>query len=202
LPARLWRVKEGLGEIDIINFMKIVYQGLTKTGQKLIIRYPDPSDYLAIWRYFNTLSAEKTFITYQGEKISKKDEKNWLDKNIKLIRSKKSVRLFVFIDKKLSGVTDITLKDRVQNHIGTFGITLASETRGQGIGKLLMTLIISEAQKKLSGLKIVTLECFINNKIALNLYKSLGFIEYGRLPSGLNYRGSLVDEVMMYKMVK
>lgn len=182
--------------------MKIIYKGLTKTGQKLIIRYPDFGDYLEVWRYFNAISAEKTFITYQGEKISKKDEKNWLDKNIKLIRNKKSVRLFVFIDKKLSGVTDITLKDRVQNHIGSFGITLASETRGQGIGKLLMSLIISEAQKRLTNLKIITLDCFANNDVALNLYKSLGFTEYGRLPKGLNYRDTLVDEVMMYKMVK
>ena len=182
--------------------MKIIYKGLTKTGQKLIIRYPDFGDYLEVWRYFNTISAEKTFITYQGEKISKKDEKNWLNKNIKLIRNKKSVRLFVFIDKKLSGVTDITLKDRVQNHIGSFGITLASETRGQGLGKLLMSLIISEAQKRLTNLKIITLDCFANNDVALNLYKSLGFTEYGRLPKGLNYRDTLVDEVMMYKMVK
>ena len=182
--------------------MKILYRGLTKNNQKIIIRYPDFGDYLEVWRYFNAISAEKTFITYQGEKISKKDEKNWLDKNIKLIRSKKSVRLFIFIDKKLSGVTDITLKDRVQNHIGTFGITLASETRGQGIGKLLMSLIISEAQKRLINLKIITLDCFANNDVALNLYKSLGFIEHGRLPKGLNYRGTLVDEVMMYKMVK
>ncbi len=182
--------------------MKIVYKGLTKSGQKLIIRYPLASDLNQVWRYFNAISAEKTFITFQGEKVKKKDEANWLDKNLKLIRNKKSVRFFVFINQKLSGVTEITLKDRVQNHIGSFGITLAPEARGQGIGKLLMSLIISEAQKKLSGLKIITLDCFANNEIALNLYRSLGFIEYGRLPKGLNYRGSFVNEVMMYKMLK
>lgn len=182
--------------------MKIIYRGLTKTGQKLIIRYPESRDLLQVWRYFNKLSAEKTFITFQGEKVSKKDEKIWLDKNIKAIRQKKSVRLFVFIDGKLSGVSDIELKERVQKHIGTFGITLAPETRGQGIGKLLMNLVLSEAQKKLPDLKIVILDCFANNDIALKLYRSLGFIEYGRLPKGLNYRGTLVGEVSMYKMLK
>jgi len=87
--------------------MKIVYKGLTKSGQKLIIRYPEVGDLLQVWRYLNKISTEKTFITYQGEKVSKKDEKNWLDKNIKAIRQKKAVRLFVFIDGKLSGVSDI-----------------------------------------------------------------------------------------------
>jgi RimJ/RimL family protein N-acetyltransferase len=182
--------------------MKIIYRGLTKNNQKIIIRYPEARDLLQAWRYFNQISAEKTFVTYQGEKISKKSEAQWLDKNLKLIRQKKKIILFVFVDNKLSGVSDISLKDRVQKHVGTFGITLSPETRGQGIGKTLMSLIISEAQKKLSGLKIITLDCYVNNDIAQKLYLSLGFIEYGRLPKGLNYRGSLVDEVSMYKMVK
>ena len=182
--------------------MKIVYQGLTASGQKLIIRYPLARDLLQVWRYFNKLSAEKTFITYQGEKVSKKDEAQWLDKKIKDITQKKLVLLFVFIDGKLSGVSDITLKERVQKHIGTFGITLASSARGQGIGKALMSLVISQAQKKLPSLKTITLDCFANNEVALNLYKSLGFIEYGRLPKGLNYRDTLVDEVSMYKSIE
>lgn len=181
--------------------MKIIYQGLTKTGQKVIIRYPEARDLLQVWRYFNKISIEKTFITYQGQKISKKDEGQWLDKNLKLIRQKKKIILFVFIDNKLSGVSDIELKERVQKHIGLFGITLASETRGQGIGKLLMSLVISESQKKLSGLKMIILDCFSNNEIALKLYRSLGFIECGRLPGGLDYRGSFVDEISMYKPI-
>lgn len=182
--------------------MKIVYRGLTKSGQKLVIRYPEPGDYLAVWRYFNKLSAEKTFITYQGEKISKKEEKNWLDKNIKLISQKKCVALFVFIDNKLSGISDVTLKERVNKHVGSFGITLSSETRGQGIGKELMSLVISESIKRIAGLKIITLECFANNEVALNLYKSLGFTEFGRLPNGLSRLDTYVDEVFMCKVIK
>jgi len=182
--------------------MKILYRGLTKDNQKIIIRYPEVRDLLEAWRYFNQISAEKTFITYQGEKVSKKDEAQWLDKNLKLIRQKRKIILFVFIDNKLSGVSDVTLKERVQKHVGSFGITLSPETRGQGIGKILMSLIISEAQKKLPSLKIVVLDCFANNEIAQKLYRSLGFIEYARLPQGLNYRGTLVDEISMYKIIE
>lgn len=182
--------------------MKIVYQGLTKSNQKLVIRYPLATDLNQVWRYINRISKEKTYITFQGEKISKKNEAKWLDNKIDQIRQKKCVNLFVFVDNQFSGSSEVTLKERVSKHIGSLGITLAPETRGQGIGKLLMSLTISEAQKKLPGLKMITLECFANNEIALNLYQSLGFIEHGRLPKGLSYRGSLVDEVLMYKPIE
>lgn len=181
--------------------MKIIYRGFTRTGQKLIIRYPESRDSLQVWRYFNKISAEKTFITFQGEKITKKNEAKWLDSKIREISQKKCVFLSVFVDNKYSGSSEITLKERTGKHIGSLGITLAPEIRGQGIGKLLMNLVISEAQKKLPGLKMITLDCFANNEIALKLYRSLGFIEYGRLPKGLNYRGSFVDEVSMYKII-
>ncbi|MBU1117626.1 GNAT family N-acetyltransferase [Patescibacteria group bacterium] len=182
--------------------MKVIHRGKTKTGKDLIIRYPQPKDLLSVWRYFNQLSAEKTFITFQGEKISKKTEADWLDKNIKNIRQKKCVFLFVFIDGKLSGISDITLKERVSKHIGSFGITLSPEARGQGVGKLLMKLVISESKKRLPGLKIIILGCFANNEVALNLYKSLGFTEYGRLPKALFRKNTYVDEVLMHQTIE
>jgi RimJ/RimL family protein N-acetyltransferase len=182
--------------------MKILYHGLTKSGQKFIIRYLDSSDLLGLWHYINKISAEQSFIRFQGEKISKKDEANFVDTNIKKIKQHQLVFLVVEVDKKICGSAQIGLKDRIQKHIGTFGITLSPEIRGQGIGKLLMTKLISEAQKNLSELKIITLECFANNKIGLNLYRSLGFIEFGRLPNGLFRLGSYTDEVYMYKMIK
>ena len=87
----------------------------------------------------------------------------------------------------------------VQAHLGEFGISLSSDIRGQGIGKLLMSLVISEAKKNLK-LKI-NLSCFSSNKIAQHLYQSLGFVEYGRLPKGLFYQDQFIDEILMYKTV-
>ena len=183
--------------------MKIVYTGVTKNGQKIVIRYPQSSDLMPAWRYINKLSAEKTYILMQGEKISKKSEAAWLDNVLKTVRAKKSIFLFVFVDNQLSGVANIVMKSRhtVQAHLGEFGISLSSDIRGQGIGKLLMSLVISEAKKNLKNLKLISLACFSSNKIAQHLYQSLGFVEYGRLPKGLFYQDQFIDEILMYKTV-
>ena len=72
---------------------------------------------------------------------------------------------------------------------------------GKGLGKLLMKLVLEEASKNIPNLKIVTLECFAENEKAINLYKSFGFIAYGRLPKGNYYKGRFVDDIQMYKNV-
>ena len=56
-------------------------------------------------------------------------------------------------------------------------------------------------KKKLSGIKIVTLEVYSTNDIARNLYKKFGFIEYGKLPNGVSRSGKFEDEFMMYKNI-
>ena len=183
--------------------MKIVYTGITKNGQKIVIRYPQSSDLMPAWRYINKLSAEKTYILFQGEKISKKSEEAWLNNLLKNIRSKRAVALFVFVDDQLSGIADVIIKNPhiVQAHLGEFGISLSSDIRGQGIGKLLMSLVISEAKKNLKNLKLIFLNCFSPNKVARHLYQSLGFIECGCLPNGLFHRDQFVDQIMMHKTV-
>ena len=62
--------------------MKIVYQGKTKTGKEILIRYPQKGDELKLWEYINKLSKEKTFVRLQGEEVSKEDEAKYLNDQI------------------------------------------------------------------------------------------------------------------------
>lgn len=92
------------------------------------------------------------------------------------------------------------MKDKAEKHVGTFGITMAKDFRNKGIGTTLMELVLEEA-KKLKDLKIITLGVFGNNPIAKNLYKKLGFVEYGYLPKGIVHKGKFVDHIYMYKEI-
>lgn len=181
---------------------KIVFKGKTKDGISYLIRYPKRTDLNEFWHYINKLSKEKTFISFQGEEISLKEERQWVNSIIKKIKEGKSVQLIVEIDKKIVGVSGIDLQNRVARHVGTFGISIAAGFRNKGIGKNLMEQVINEARKNIRDLKIIHLECFANNPTACNLYKSFGFKEYGKLPNGISYKDGFVDEILMYHEIK
>lgn len=180
---------------------KIVYESKTKDGQSFILRYPKPEDLEKLLEFINKLSAEETFIRYQGEVITLEQEKEYLDKLLKDIDGNKTVELLLFIGDKLAGNAGVVLKTLNQNHVGLFGISLLKEFRGMGLGKLFMEKVIEEAKNKLPGLKTIELSCFVNNEAAINLYKQFGFAEFGRLPEGLKRKGQYFEQVFMFKKV-
>jgi RimJ/RimL family protein N-acetyltransferase len=87
-------------------------------------------------------------------------------------------------------------------HVGVFGITIAKEFRGEGIGEELAKVTIAEAIQTIPGLTLLRLQMYSPNTVASHLYEKLGFTEYGILPGGVWYRGGYVDEVVMYKKIK
>lgn len=180
----------------------IIFQTTTKTGKSLTFRYPTIDDVEILKNFINKISLEKTFITYQGEQVSLEGETKWLNSKLEDIQNKKGVFVLAFIDDKLVGDSDIESGIFFARHVGNFGITIDIDFRGDGVGELLMDLVIKEAVKNIDGLKIIKLGVFSNNSIAQGLYKKMGFIEYGRLPGGVKHREDFVDEILMYKLVK
>lgn len=180
---------------------EVVFKGKAKKGTEIIIRYPTEKDLSFLLLYINTLSKEKTFISFQGEQMSIEQEKNYLDGRLSKIKNNESVYLLVFIGEKLIGDCHITLEEKISGHVGDFGISIAKEFRNEGIGKLLINLIFEEAKKNIKKLKIVKLGAFANNPIAISMYKKIGFVEYGRLPDGILYKGKFIDHVYMYKKI-
>ncbi|MBZ0284757.1 MAG: GNAT family N-acetyltransferase, partial [Anaerolineae bacterium] len=61
--------------------------------------------------------------------------------------------------------------------------------------------VYDEAVANLPGLRVVSLWVFGDNEIGQNLYRKLGYVEYGRLPGGVLHRGAYVDMVFMAKTV-
>lgn len=178
----------------------IIYRGKTKKGTDITIRYPLMSDLKPLRSYINTLSKERTFITFQGEQLSLKSEEKYLKSFLEKMKKRQAVKLIVFTGKKLIGIADIKLGDKsIDNHVGTFGITVHKDYRGEGIGKLLMKLVLENAKDNLKGMKLVTLSVFGNNPVARRMYQKFGFIDYGNLPRGVLHRGRHVDHYYMYK---
>ena len=182
--------------------MKIVYQGKTQKDKEILIRYPQKNDAKIMLDYINTLSLERTFIRFQGEKISLKAETAYLNNQLKRIAKKQSVQLLVFSQGKLVGISEINIGDKTEKHLGLLGISVAKEFRGQGIGRKLLEFVIKEAIKNLTDLEIITLGVFAKNVLAKRLYQSFGFIEYGNLPKGVKLTDGYDDHIYMYKVMK
>ncbi len=179
----------------------VVFTGKSKKGTEIVIRYPLLSDTVAMCDYINTLSKEQTYILFQGEDISLDEETKYVKRLLEAIEKRKALTLLAFSDNKLIGNATIEMKDRVLAHEGVFGISIAKEFRREGIGTLLMELVIDEAARNIDQLRIITLGVFANNPKAMEMYKKFGFSETGRIPKGVLHRGEYVDHIYMYKDV-
>jgi len=162
----------------------------------------DKKDVEALLSYVNKLSREKTFVLLQGEQLTLKEEKEFVQKLTKDMRGRKAVCLVIETDKKIIGISQINLKPRANSHVGQMGISVDAQFRDQGLGKLLLNTIIDQGIKNIPELKIIDLSCFVVNEKALHMYKSVGFMEYGRLPGGIKYKGNYINEIFMYKVVR
>ena len=178
-----------------------MYTFKTKGGQTAIFRYPTLDDVQDMTDYINTLSQEDTFITFSGEQMSIEEEEKFVRSTINEIAKGNMIYLLCYIDGKLvgsSGIERYTGSRKRGLHVGVFGISIAKEYRGEGIGYEISTYVIEDAKKNMPELRIIRLHVYEPNLAGYNLYKKLGFKEYGRLPGGTLYRGNYVDEIEMY----
>ena len=67
-----------------------------------------------------------------------------------------------------------------------FGVSVRKAFWGLGIGRALTEACIECA--KAAGYKQIELDAVADNKAALALYRSVGFVEYGRNPLGFRSR--------------
>ena len=178
---------------------KVIYEGKTKKGNEILIRYPVESDIESAMNFINTVSNEQTFITFQGQQMTLEEEKKYMLPFLDKIKKGISLKLFVFKENELIGTSDITPQERTSDHVGTFGLIIKKEYRGEGIGKLLMELTLKEA-KRLKNINIIHLGVFGDNELAFNLYKKMGFVVYGSLPKGVKHKDHYDSHIMMYKL--
>lgn len=172
---------------------------IIRKGEKFVFRLPRISDAKNLMEYINSLVEERAPIL-KDVKVNLREEKKWLKSLLSEIKSKKKVAYVVEHKKSgnIVGMCNITKGNFAASHIGNLGIAIKKEFRGIGLGKALMNYTIEQAKKKLN-IEMVTLSVFKNNKIAISLYKKLGFKVYGELKRGLKRDGKYYDEILMYK---
>ena len=168
---------------------------LLKNGKEALIRNCDESDGNAVFEVFNRSHEETDYLlTYPDENsFDPEQEAQFLkEKTI----SPNETELVAIVDGKIVGTAGIEAvgKKYKVKHRAEFGISVLKEYWGLGVGKALTMVCIQCARD--AGYDQLELNVVADNDRALSLYRSLGFVEYGRNPRGFNSRISGYQELV------
>lgn len=178
----------------------ILKEFTTKSGKKAVIRPMEQADTEQLCSYINELSKEDTYILYSGEEINMEEEKDYVNTAIKNVQNGDSMHIVCEIEGKIVSSSSVERKKEYKKrtrHVVVLGISVAKEWRSEGVGSMIMQVLIDQA-KTMKDIMILELHVFSNNQVAMNLYKKFGFYEVARLPDQIYHRDEYVDLVTMY----
>ena len=170
-----------------------------KNGQKCIIRNGTFEDGPEVSTFFTTTHGETDYLLSYPEESTRDDEKqsNYLKETTE---SDREIELLAIVDGKvvgMAGFNAIGSKYKVR-HRAEFGITVSKNYWGQGIGKAIMNACIECAKE--AGYIQLELDVVADNTRAIELYKKLGFIAFGRNPKGFQSKYSGFQELVYMRL--
>ena len=164
----------------------LLRNGTEKDGQALLdifIRTHEQTDYLLSYSDESSMTAEQ-----EAEYLKGKTE------------SEREIEILAEVDGKVVGTAGlgcVGTKEKVR-HRADFGISVDQPYWGLGIGRAL-TLACIECAKR-AGYEQIELSVVAENKKAIALYKSVGYVECGRNPKGFRSRLTGWQELVLMRL--
>ena len=193
-------IKEDIMKVGGKNKMKYREKVVLKNGQDCIIRNATYEDGPEMADLFVLAHSESDYLLSYPEEhnFDVKCESEFLQKRAE---SDNEVMLLAVVNDKTvatAGISAVGNKYKVR-HRAEFGIDVIKEYWGLGIGKSIMKACVQCARN--AGYKQLELEAVADNKRAINMYQSIGFVEFGRNPLGFISRYSGPQELVYMRMV-
>ncbi len=172
---------------------------LLNNGTECCLRNGIESDGKAVFDNFNLIHGETDYLlSYSDENsFDAVQEGQFLKEKTE---SKNEIEIIAIIDRVVAGTAGIEAigsKYKVK-HRAEFGISVAKAFWGLGIGRALMEACIECARK--AGYIQLELNAVLDNRRAISMYESAGFVEYGRNPKGFNSRTCGFQEVVYMRL--
>ena len=165
----------------------LLYNGTANDAQRLI-------------DIFMLTHSETDFLlTYPDEKVLvAEEEAKYLEERT---ASPREIEMLAEVDGSVVGSAGIGAidggKEKVR-HRAEFGISVAREYWGLGIGRALMRACIACAKR--AGYSQLELDVVSDNVAAIKLYQSEGFVEWGRNPRGFRNRSGAWQELVLMRL--
>ena len=172
---------------------------ILKDGRTCIIRNGTERDAQGVWDNFVLTHGETEFLTTYPEEVTLtlEQEEAYLKQKEE---SDRDAALVAEIDGVIAGTAGVNSFRTAEKtkHRASFGISIAKAWWGLGIGRALTEACIECARE--AGYLQLELEVVADNDRALTLYKSVGFVEYGRNPKGFLSRHSGWQENILMRL--
>ena len=170
-----------------------------KDGRACILRNGTASDGQALLDIFNLTHTHTDYLlSYPKESThTVQQEADFLKQKTE---SADEIELLAELDGKVvgsAGIGCVGRKEKIR-HRAEFGISVDKAYWGLGIGRALTEACIECART--AGYVQLELEAVAENKSALALYRSVGFVEYGRNPKGFRSRLTGWQELVLMRL--
>ena len=170
-----------------------------RDGRECRLRSADARDAEAVLDVFIRTHGETDFLATYPEETSftPEQEAQYLQRKAE---SEREIELIALLDGKIvgtAGVDAVSGREKLR-HRASFGISLARDSWGLGIGRALTLACIECAAA--AGYAQLELDVVEANARAVALYRSVGFSEYGRNPRGFRLRGGGWQPLLLMRL--
>lgn len=172
---------------------------ILKNGVECCLRNGIESDGQAVWDCFNLTHGQTDYLlSYPDENsFDVMQESQFLKEKSESSNEIEIVAVVGNVVVGTAGIEAIGSKYKVR-HRAEFGISVAKDFWGLGIGQALMAACIECARA--AGYIQLELSVVAENERALSMYEKAGFVKYGINPKGFNSRVTGFQEVIYMRL--
>ena len=169
-------------------------------GRLVRIRRAVPDDAGPVLEYLSKVGSETPNLTFgsEGPGLTENEERDYL---VRAGESDNSLAILALVgDTIVGGLTfDGGRRPRLR-HVGEFGISVAQEYAGLGIGRAMIEYMIAWAER--SGVvRKINLKVRVDNAGAIRLYERMGWVHEGRTTRDTLIDGEFNDCLLMGRSV-
>ncbi len=146
--------------------------------------------------FINELVSENAFMLHDTN-YSLAEEMEWKRRQLEEAEHGYMITLIALDGKRVIASLQARRNRMKEVNNVSFGIAIAKEFRGVGLGETLLRMIVEETKKKMKP-KNMYISYIDGNKPAANLYRKIGFRKIiGRYPKWIKHNGRYLDRIVL-----